>query len=176
MSETFDFSEALLLLKDGKRMARHGWNLDHAFVCAMPGMHLNAACSRVVPFVNEHTAQHIGNACSLQCQSYLAFIDSCYNWQPGWTPTQADLFAIDWFSVHGTTRLYETGMVGLVDGSVRAHLMHREDDPNSPWRYLHPDIVADGCSRKAALEKLCSAIECERAALDELIVQIRSKL
>ena len=65
-----DFGEALKLLKDGKRVARRGWNGKGQYV------YLRRATNYDEPVLVIHTAQD--------------------KTQPGWLASQSDMLATDW--------------------------------------------------------------------------------
>lgn len=85
---------------------RRGW-ARFAFVVMMPGLKLPPYASDTKESkCNDRTAKHIGVATPLDSQPYLAFFDCKTGaWQPGWIPSQADLFADDWqiFPNYSTT-------------------------------------------------------------------------
>lgn len=75
--ETHDFSFALTMLKDGKQMARQGWNGQGLKVCAQ------------FPDANSK----MGNP-------YLYIDAKALGGELNpWVPSQTDLFATDWFVV-----------------------------------------------------------------------------
>lgn len=92
-----NFSLALDHLKNGKRMNRAGWNGKNQFAVMMPALFLPAYNTQGTDRkVNDRTAQHIGKDTPLDSQPYFAMLDAQGKWQPGWVPSQADLFAEDW--------------------------------------------------------------------------------
>ena len=91
-----DFGEALALLKAGKKIKRAGW-ANVLWVVMMPALFLPPASTvESGPKVNARTAKYIGNNTPLNSQPYIAAMTSASKWQPGWLPSQADLFADDW--------------------------------------------------------------------------------
>lgn len=74
-----NFGQALELLKEGKKVARSGWNGKGQYVTLIPS----------------------GNAMFQRCdmQDCLGLKNAKGNMQPGWTPSQGDLFAEDWQEV-----------------------------------------------------------------------------
>lgn len=86
-------------MKNNIRMTRLGWNAP-AFVVAMPGLQLPPFNTPGdVSKNNARTAQHIGEDTPLDSQPYFARFDcNRKTWQPGWIPSQADLFAEDWYT------------------------------------------------------------------------------
>lgn len=85
-----DFSEALLAAKDGYKIARSGWNGKNQYVVMMPALYLEAG------MVNGRTRKYIGEETPLDSQPYFALMNAQGKWQPGWVPSQGDLFANDW--------------------------------------------------------------------------------
>ena len=82
-----DFGQALQFLKAGKKVARAGWNGKGQWVCYMP--------SFVVEQPNERTKAH-GINDAFKCGGYCVLWNAQSVWQPGWVPSQGDLFANDW--------------------------------------------------------------------------------
>ena len=84
-----NFSEALLALKDGKRVSRAGWNGSGMWVCMMPPV--------VIPegLVNGRTKAFVptGDLC---VAAYFVIWTAHQVWQPGWSASQADMLATDW--------------------------------------------------------------------------------
>ena len=95
-----DFSQALVLLKEEKKMKRVGWNGKNQFVVMMPALYLppfNTADT--LRKVNDRTAKHIGVDTPLDSQPYFALFNEQKQWQPAWIPSTGDLFAEDWIVV-----------------------------------------------------------------------------
>lgn len=93
-----NFGEAFQLAKkEDKAICREGWNGKGQFVVIMPALYLppynTADTSRKV---NDRTAKWIGEDQPLDCQPYFALYNAQKKWQPGWLPSQGDLFAEDW--------------------------------------------------------------------------------
>ncbi|MDQ6418679.1 DUF2829 domain-containing protein [Paenibacillus sp. LHD-117] len=94
------FGAALVNLKEGKKLARSGWNGKGQFVVMMPSLYLPPHSSQEPGAkVNDRTAKHIGVDTSLDSQPYCALFNAQGKWQPGWLPSQGDLFAEDWIIV-----------------------------------------------------------------------------
>ena len=92
------FSGALVALKEGKKVARMGWNATtlgiKMFAVLMPKLDLPSYNTQEPgPKVNDRTAKFIGNDTPLNSQPYFAlFTDrEGANWQPGWVPSTSDL-------------------------------------------------------------------------------------
>lgn len=92
-----NFGEALQKLKAGKKIARKGWNGKGMWIVMMPALYLppyNTADT--YRKVNDRTAKHIGEDKPLDSQPYIAMWTAQEKWQPGWSASQADIFAEDW--------------------------------------------------------------------------------
>lgn len=95
-----NFSEALRHLKDGKGIARQGWNGKGMFICLMPALYLPPFNTQDTSRkVNDRTARWIGEDQPLDCQPYIAMYTAQKKWQPGWLASQADMLAEDWVIV-----------------------------------------------------------------------------
>ena len=83
----FDFGGAIEAVKDGKRVARMGWNGKGQYVQLATGI------SYVTPIGSICNVEHrdIGNKC-------LAFVGTS-GVQMGWLASQADMLADDWYIV-----------------------------------------------------------------------------
>lgn len=88
-TEALDFSQALRLLKLGRRIARAGWNGKNMWLCYMPGM--------VVPegLINHRTKAFVPEG-PLNVGGYIVMWTADGTWQPGWLASQNDLLANDW--------------------------------------------------------------------------------
>lgn len=96
-SQTMDFSDALLCLKNGLKVARAGWNGKNMFIVMMPGLQLPPYSTQEPgPKVNDRTAKFIGEDTPLDSQPYTAMKTANGQWQPGWLCSQADMLADDW--------------------------------------------------------------------------------
>ncbi len=98
--ELFDFSKALIFLKEHHKLARKGWNGKGMWIVLMPPLYLppydTADTHRKV---NDRTAKWIGEDKPLDCQPYIAMYTALEQWQPGWLASPADLLAEDWMVV-----------------------------------------------------------------------------
>lgn len=92
------FEDAFKIAKSGdKRMQRAGWNGPGQFVVVMPPLYLPPFNTQDTSRkVNDRTAKWIGEDQPLDCQPYFALYNAQKKWQPGWLPSQGDLFANDW--------------------------------------------------------------------------------
>lgn len=91
-----NFSWALDMLKQGHRISRSSWK-NIQFVVLMEALQLPAFNTQDTNRkVNDRTAKWIGEGTPLDSQPYLGCFTADKKWQPGWMPSQADLFATDW--------------------------------------------------------------------------------
>jgi hypothetical protein len=91
------FGHAILAAKEGKRIARAGWNGKNMFVVYMPPMQLPPFNTQGTDRkVNDRTAKHIGEDTPLDCQPYFAMFNAQKQWIPGWLASQSDMLANDW--------------------------------------------------------------------------------
>lgn len=94
---TLSFGHAILALRDGKKLKRDGWNGADAFIVLMPALYLPPFDSQEPGAkVNDRTAKHIGTNTPLDSQPYFAMKTASGQWQPGWSPSQADVLSDDW--------------------------------------------------------------------------------
>lgn len=97
MNNYLNFGEILEFLKQGKRVARTGWNGKSMFIVLMPALYLPCFNSQAPGAkVNDRTAKHIGTDSPLDSQPYIAMKTATGQWQPGWLASQADILAEDW--------------------------------------------------------------------------------
>lgn len=85
-----NFGQAIEALKEGKKVARKGWNGKGVWIVLMPALYLEAG------MVNGRTRKHIGENQPLDSQPYIAMWTAEGKWQPGWLASQADILAEDW--------------------------------------------------------------------------------
>lgn len=84
-----DFSEALILVKSGSKIARAGWNGKNQFVIKAGGY----AVDEARPSSDYARAGIIGQ---FIIAPHLDLKNAQGIMQPGWAPSQGDLFAEDW--------------------------------------------------------------------------------
>lgn len=80
--EAADFSDAMMWLKEGKRVQRAGWNGKNQFVVLVKPGFYDVGCS---------TGAKAG-----ALQPFLALKNAQEMFQPGWIPSMGDLMATDW--------------------------------------------------------------------------------
>jgi len=83
-NETTDFGQAIKLLKDGKKVARQGWNGKNQYIELAVNISYKNAEGKIINA--EHEA--IGNKA-------IAFVGTS-GVQMGWLASQADMLAEDW--------------------------------------------------------------------------------
>lgn len=92
-----NFGKAIEAMKEGKKVARQGWNGKGMFIVYMPSLYLppynTADTARKV---NDRTAKWIGEDVPLDCQGYFAMFTALKQWQPGWLASQPDMLSEDW--------------------------------------------------------------------------------
>ena len=92
-----DIGMAISEMRQGKKVARAGWNGKGMFIVLMPELQLPAYSSQAQGAkVNDRTAKHIGADTPLDSRPYIAMWTATKQWQPGWLCSQADLLADDW--------------------------------------------------------------------------------
>lgn len=86
----FDFGLAIVALKEGKRVARAGWNGKGMWLALMPGFVIKKE------MINERTRKFVSGEQDLDCGAYIVMWTAQGVWQPGWLASQADILAEDW--------------------------------------------------------------------------------
>jgi len=86
-----DFSIALVNLKDGKKVARDGWNGKGMYIVMQPGYPNGIGA-------NANTAKALGipENTIVKTRPYLAMMDAQGMLVTGWLASQTDILAIDW--------------------------------------------------------------------------------
>jgi hypothetical protein len=89
-----DFSDALYLVKDGRRIARSGWNGKDMYVCYQKGYPEGIA-------INKNTSEATGIAEGVVCyfRPYLMMKTATPEEFVPWVASQTDLLANDWYTV-----------------------------------------------------------------------------
>ena len=92
-----NFGQAIEALKDGKKVARKGWNGKGMWIVLMPSLYLPSYTTQdTFKKVNDRTAKHIGEDTPLDSQPYISMWTATRQWQPGWLASQADMLSEDW--------------------------------------------------------------------------------
>lgn len=89
--ETFDFSKALTLLREGKRLARVGWNGKGMYIYFVP--------ANSYPAVTEIAKKQFGE--TVPYRAYFA-MKTAQNDVAPWSASNSDLLATDWYVVPET--------------------------------------------------------------------------
>ncbi len=84
-----NFSEALIAVKDGEKILRSGWNGANQFVIKAGGYTLNELSPD-----SDYARSGIDGEITIA--PYLILKNAQGIMQPGWIPSQGDLFADDW--------------------------------------------------------------------------------
>jgi len=101
MSKGMTFGDAIHLLKQGRRVARKGWNGKGMWVVLMTGMSLPPFNTQgTEKKVNDRTAKWIGEDTPLETLPYIAMWTADKKWLPGWLASQTDMLAEDWVAIH----------------------------------------------------------------------------
>jgi len=92
-----NFGQATEAAKQGKRIARAGWNGKNMFVVVQPAMTLapyndQSAEKRV----NDRTARFVGYDTPLEVLPYFCMFTADRKWLCGWLASQTDMLANDW--------------------------------------------------------------------------------
>lgn len=90
-----DFSEALKLLKQGKKLAREGWNGKGMWIALTPGSDFDAAFAK-----DGHAAKHrsdeLGAKGPISLLPHIDMRSADGSMVVGWLASQTDLLADDW--------------------------------------------------------------------------------
>lgn len=91
------FGGALYWLKQGKKVARSGWNGKGMWIVLMDGMKLPPFSDQTTNRkVNDRTAKWIGEDTPLETLPYIAMWTADKKWLPGWLASQTDMLSEDW--------------------------------------------------------------------------------
>lgn len=93
---TYSFGDAINSLKDGKKVARKGWNGKGMFLVLCPGSEVPADHMRVKP-VKKFYQQEGRTSVIIAPHIDLKAADGTY--VTGWLASQTDMLADDWFTV-----------------------------------------------------------------------------
>jgi len=95
-----NFGQAIEALKQGKKVARAGWNGKGMWIVMMPSLKLPPYNTQEPGAkVNDRTAKYIGADTPLDSQPYFAMWNASGQWQPGWNASTPDILAEDWEEV-----------------------------------------------------------------------------
>lgn len=93
MNDKFDFSEALLFMKEGQRIARKGWNGKDMFIFINPGSDVKVSEGRPL-----NAAFAVGTPVKMSQYIMMKTADEEITCVP-WLASQSDLLAEDWVIV-----------------------------------------------------------------------------
>lgn len=92
----FDYSTALLMMKDGYRVARAGWNGKNMWICLGKGQTMTDPSK----FWNRHTRKFAEEMAALgldtEVLSYFIMKTADNKILMGWLASQTDMLAEDW--------------------------------------------------------------------------------
>lgn len=100
MEKTFDFGEAIRLLKEGRCVARRGWNKAGLFVCKQVPATIG---KEVIPKMQ--SLPDVAKELILQGTGSVSYANQCLLYDTGsgvansWVPSSSDMFAEDWVEV-----------------------------------------------------------------------------
>ena len=89
-----DYSAALYLLKQGKKLARAGWNGKNMWVSMTPGKTLDMEVDDIWTGNVKDVA--IANGGTVEICPYMSLKTADNKIQIGWIPSQSDQLATDW--------------------------------------------------------------------------------
>jgi hypothetical protein len=85
----FDFGLAICALKEGKRVAREGWNGKGMWLILVPGSNVNAR-------VGTPYGEALGHGVAVTINAHIDMMTATGEMQPGWLASQTDMLAEDW--------------------------------------------------------------------------------
>ena len=102
--EVFDFGQAINLLKDGKLVARTGWNGKGMFIFMRPGASISEetvlGIKTLPPDFKEWIESHPSESGNIVFGSYLCMKSADGSIVNGWLASQSDMLAKDWCEVY----------------------------------------------------------------------------
>lgn len=104
-SGSLSFSEALIALKAGHRVARTGWNGSDQWLSAPNTNVIKAHADQFWSGNNHDYAK--ANGGFVEIPPYITIKNAQGQVQIGWVPSQGDLFANDWVILEKTADFYE---------------------------------------------------------------------
>ena len=88
------FSAAVYLLKQGKRLARAGWNGKNMWVSMTPGKVLDVSIHDI--WTDNIYQVAVSNGGTVELSPYMSLKTADNKIQIGWVPSQSDTLAEDW--------------------------------------------------------------------------------
>ena len=96
--KTFEFGVALRLLKDGAKVARHGWNGNGMFLLMAGGYSVQAEHLRENSRITFEFLKSRGLD-EMYIQPHIDMWTAQNQYQTGWLASQSDMQADDWYIV-----------------------------------------------------------------------------
>lgn len=100
MGKTFDFGVAIRLLKEGRCVARRGWNKAGLFVCKQVPAKIG---EEVIP--NMQSLPEAAKTIIMRGARFISYENQCLLYDTGagransWVPSSSDMFAEDWIEI-----------------------------------------------------------------------------
>lgn len=91
MMNTFDFGDAIRALKDGKKVARQGWNGKGMYLWLLPATEVKKEWVK-----DERLLECFGDNDTLQCLGSIRMYTADKKVLTGWLASQTDILAEDW--------------------------------------------------------------------------------
>lgn len=100
-NNTFDFGEAIKLLKEGRCLCRKGWNGKGLFVCKQIPCTLEGLIIDKIQSLPAEAKSHIINRAGNGQVPMIAYTNQCLiinseGRADSWVPSVSDMFAEDW--------------------------------------------------------------------------------
>ncbi len=89
-----NFGQAVEALKDGKKVARSGWNGKSMWLVLVPGTP-NCSLSAGTPYHDALNTSHQGQS-HVTINPHIDMYNAQGEMQPGWLANQPDILAEDW--------------------------------------------------------------------------------
>lgn len=96
--ETFDFGEAIRRLKDGRKVARSGWNGKGMWLVLVPGTPV-AELREGTPYEKALRGQAVHCEILPHIDMWTTNSEGRRAFLPGWLASQTDMLANDWSEV-----------------------------------------------------------------------------
>jgi len=97
-SKNLSFGKAIEAIKNGKRLARKGWNGKNMWIALTPGSVIKGdqARSGACKLLNQNTARVLGTDINIIIDSHIDMKTVSGSILPGWLASQTDMLANDW--------------------------------------------------------------------------------
>ncbi len=99
--DTFDFGEAIHRLKDGRRVARSGWNGKGMFIIRVPGTQQAMLRDDSPYFSALRNLPDFDGTCEIlpHIDMWTTNSEGRRAFLPGWLASQTDMLATDWSEI-----------------------------------------------------------------------------